>query len=129
MHTAHAGAPGADVAVDTDLLRQEVAEFCHAVGLQPTAVPDGHVREMYGMLEVKTFAQVHVAQPKHAWIDRTCDGFCRCRYGGAGLHNVAAVLGGVIAQETIKLLTHQFVPLDNTFIFNGVRGSTITANL
>ena len=36
------------MAADADLLRQEVTEFCNAVGLQPTAVPDDHVREMYG---------------------------------------------------------------------------------
>lgn len=39
------------------------------------------------------------------------------------------MLGGVIAQEAVKLLTHQFVPLNNTFIFNGIRGSTVTADL
>ena len=53
----------------------------------------------------------------------------RCRYGGSELHNVAAVLGGVVAQEALKLLTHQFVPLNNTFVFNGIRGSSLTVAL
>ncbi len=44
----------------------------------------------------------------------------RCRYGGAELHTVAAYVGGVVAQEIIKLITSQYVPIANTLIFNGV---------
>jgi len=29
-------------------------------------------------------------------------------------------MGGVGSQEAIKLVTSQFVPLNNTFIFNGI---------
>jgi len=47
-----------------------------------------------------------------------------CRYGNSQIHNIAAVLGGVAAQETIKLLTHQWVPLNNTFIFNGINSAS-----
>uniref|UniRef100_A0A7S1C6B9 NEDD8-activating enzyme E1 regulatory subunit n=1 Tax=Bicosoecida sp. CB-2014 TaxID=1486930 RepID=A0A7S1C6B9_9STRA len=46
------------------------------------------------------------------------------RYGGAEPHNVAAVLGGVASQEAVKLITHQYEPLDNTFIFNGITGES-----
>lgn len=46
-----------------------------------------------------------------------------CRAGGRELHTVSAVLGGVGAQEAVKLLTHQYVCLDNTFVYNGVAGS------
>jgi amyloid beta precursor protein binding protein 1 len=42
-----------------------------------------------------------------------------CRYGNAELNPVAAILGGVVAQEVIKLCTQQYVPVDNTFIFDG----------
>ncbi|EER17702.1 NEDD8-activating enzyme E1 regulatory subunit, putative [Perkinsus marinus ATCC 50983] len=45
-----------------------------------------------------------------------------CRYEGCELHTISAVIGGVAAQEGVKLLTHQFVPLDNTFVFNGIVG-------
>ena len=34
-----------------------------------------------------------------------------------------------MAQEILKLLTHQFVPLNSTFIFNGIRSSSVTASL
>lgn len=45
------------------------------------------------------------------------------RYGNAKLHTIAAVMGGSAAQEVIKLLTHQWQLMANTFIFNGIRSS------
>jgi len=47
-----------------------------------------------------------------------------CRYGNSQIHNLAAVMGGVAAQEIIKLVTHQWVPLGNTFVFNGVNATS-----
>ncbi|XP_032792301.2 NEDD8-activating enzyme E1 regulatory subunit [Daphnia magna] len=52
-----------------------------------------------------------------------------CRYGAAELHAVAAFIGGCAAQEVIKLITKQYVPLDNTFIFNSVTSTTATLRL
>ncbi|KAJ5066886.1 nedd8-activating enzyme e1 regulatory subunit [Anaeramoeba ignava] len=46
-----------------------------------------------------------------------------CRYGNCELHNIAAIIGGITAQESIKLLTSQLPSLDNTFIFNGTQCS------
>ncbi|XP_039131097.1 NEDD8-activating enzyme E1 regulatory subunit AXR1-like [Dioscorea cayenensis subsp. rotundata] len=43
-----------------------------------------------------------------------------CRFGGAELHAVAALIGGIASEEVIKLVTKQFVPLTGTFIFNGI---------
>jgi len=45
------------------------------------------------------------------------------RYGASEIHNVSAFIGGVAAQEVIKILTKQYVPLNNTLIFNGIFGS------
>jgi amyloid beta precursor protein binding protein 1 len=45
-----------------------------------------------------------------------------CRASNSELQNVAAVLGGVGAQEIIKLVTLQRVPMQNTFIYNGIAG-------
>eukprot|EP01027_Heterolobosea_sp_BB2_P024009 GEZU01036124.1.p1 GENE.GEZU01036124.1~~GEZU01036124.1.p1 ORF type:complete len:551 (+),score=208.96 GEZU01036124.1:66-1655(+) len=45
------------------------------------------------------------------------------RYGAAELHNIAALVGGATAQEVIKLVTRQRVPLDNTWIFCGINSS------
>ncbi|CAO2823310.1 unnamed protein product [Amaranthus hypochondriacus] len=43
-----------------------------------------------------------------------------CRFGAAELHVVAAFIGGIASQEVIKLITKQFVPMNGTFIFNGI---------
>jgi amyloid beta precursor protein binding protein 1 len=42
------------------------------------------------------------------------------RYGGAELHNIAAVIGGIASQEAVKVITHQYTPLNNTYIYNGI---------
>jgi len=49
-----------------------------------------------------------------------------CRYGGAELHSVAAFLGGCAAHETIKLLTGQYVPIDNIVLYNAVKSNVST---
>ncbi|KAL4455130.1 hypothetical protein ABPG74_006512 [Tetrahymena malaccensis] len=49
-----------------------------------------------------------------------------CRYEDSRLHNIAAIIGGVASQEAIKLITNQFVPLNNTFIFNGITCEGVT---
>eukprot|EP00698_Gefionella_okellyi_P011971 TRINITY_DN3197_c0_g1_i1.p1 TRINITY_DN3197_c0_g1~~TRINITY_DN3197_c0_g1_i1.p1 ORF type:complete len:551 (+),score=162.64 TRINITY_DN3197_c0_g1_i1:26-1654(+) len=51
------------------------------------------------------------------------------RYGGAELHNIAALMGGVAAQEMIKIVTEQMVPVNNNFIFNGMRSTTAVYEL
>ncbi|KAH7322961.1 hypothetical protein B0I35DRAFT_407368 [Stachybotrys elegans] len=42
------------------------------------------------------------------------------RAAGGELHNIAAVMGGMVAQEVIKVVTQQYVPVDNTCIFDGI---------
>ena len=46
------------------------------------------------------------------------------RAGGGELHNIASLMGGLVAQEAIKLITRQYIPSDNTCIFDGVTSST-----
>lgn len=46
------------------------------------------------------------------------------RAGGAELHNISAVTGGTVSQEIIKVITEQYVPVDNTCIFDGVKSKT-----
>lgn len=43
-----------------------------------------------------------------------------CRYAAVELHSTAAIVGGVAAQECIKLITKQFVPVHNCLVYNGV---------
>ncbi|XP_044760074.1 NEDD8-activating enzyme E1 regulatory subunit isoform X2 [Coccinella septempunctata] len=52
-----------------------------------------------------------------------------CRYGGAELHSVSAVLGGTAAHEAIKLVTHQYKPLNNTFIYDAITSNSATYTL
>mmetsp|Transcript_1601 Transcript_1601/g.1884 ORF Transcript_1601/g.1884 Transcript_1601/m.1884 type:complete len:539 (-) Transcript_1601:553-2169(-) len=42
------------------------------------------------------------------------------RFGAAELHNIAALMGGIASQEIVKLLTRQYTPLNNTYIYNGI---------
>ncbi len=44
------------------------------------------------------------------------------RAGAGELHNVAALTGGMVAQEMIKIITKQYIPVDNTCVFDGVGG-------
>ena len=51
-------------------------------------------------------------------LRRTCVEMARA--DGAELHNVASLTGGMVAQEVIKVITGQYVPVDNTCVFDGV---------
>ncbi|KAF2121450.1 NEDD8-activating enzyme E1 regulatory subunit [Lophiotrema nucula] len=46
------------------------------------------------------------------------------RAGGAELHNISSLTGGLISQEIIKVITEQYIPVDNTCIFDGVKSKT-----
>lgn len=43
---------------------------------------------------------------------------------GYELNNIASFMGGIGAQEAIKIITGQYIPLDNTLIFDGIRSVT-----
>lgn len=42
------------------------------------------------------------------------------RANGAELHNVASLTGGLVAQEVIKVVTKQYVPVDNSCMFDAI---------
>ena len=42
------------------------------------------------------------------------------RSGGAELHNISALTGGMVAQEVIKVITKQYIPINNTCVFDGI---------
>ncbi|CAG9461668.1 unnamed protein product [Pedinophyceae sp. YPF-701] len=42
------------------------------------------------------------------------------RFGAGEPHTVAALVGGIAAQEAIKVLTSQFVPVDGVVVYSGV---------
>ena len=49
-----------------------------------------------------------------------------CRYGGCEIHSVSAFIGGLAAQECIKLVTNQYIPINNTVIYNAIRSTTLS---
>jgi NEDD8-activating enzyme E1 regulatory subunit len=42
------------------------------------------------------------------------------RTEGGELHNISSLTGGLVSQEALKVLTRQYVPLDNTCLFDGI---------
>jgi amyloid beta precursor protein binding protein 1 len=52
-----------------------------------------------------------------------------CRFGGSELHNVASLMGGVVSQEAIKIITSQWLPINNTFVYNGINSTTTSLEL
>jgi amyloid beta precursor protein binding protein 1 len=46
------------------------------------------------------------------------------RAKGGELHNISALSGGMISQEVIKIITKQYIPIDNTCIFDGIASRT-----
>ncbi|KAH7355259.1 hypothetical protein BKA65DRAFT_236753 [Rhexocercosporidium sp. MPI-PUGE-AT-0058] len=42
------------------------------------------------------------------------------RANGGELHNISALTGGMVAQEVIKIITKQYIPIDNLCIFDGI---------
>ncbi|KAI0173341.1 hypothetical protein GGR52DRAFT_580029 [Hypoxylon sp. FL1284] len=42
------------------------------------------------------------------------------RAGNGELHNISSLTGGMVAQEMIKIITKQYIPIENTCIFDGI---------
>lgn len=55
-------------------------------------------------------------------IDLTIQDIKRCE--GAELHNTSSLTGGMVAQEAIKLITKQYVPVDGTVVWDGIKSKT-----
>ena len=45
------------------------------------------------------------------------------RYGPSKLHCVSSFLGGVASQEACKLVMSQYMPLNHTFVYDGINGT------
>lgn len=48
----------------------------------------------------------------------------RLRANGHELHNISALMGGIAAQEAVKLISHQYVPMENTVVYDGIYSRT-----
>lgn len=68
--------------------------------------------------------------PSAAWNDRLAKAAEEvARAGGGELHNISALTGGMVAQEVIKIITKQYIPVDNTCIFDGIGSRCQTLRL
>lgn len=52
-----------------------------------------------------------------------------CCYGASEIHSVAAYLSGIAAQEIIKIITRQYVPLNGMLIYNATTQIAVTLQL
>ncbi|KAH9883846.1 hypothetical protein F4778DRAFT_774956 [Xylariomycetidae sp. FL2044] len=67
---------------------------------------------------INTIATKVPRAANHARMTHTAQEVARA--GGGELHNISALTGGMVAQETIKIITKQYIPIDNTCIFDGI---------
>ncbi|KAJ1962778.1 hypothetical protein GGI12_002443 [Dipsacomyces acuminosporus] len=51
------------------------------------------------------------------------------RSGHCELHNIASITGGLVSQEAIKLITHQYVPVNNLCIVDGAKSRILAATV
>ncbi|CCI49847.1 unnamed protein product [Albugo candida] len=51
------------------------------------------------------------------------------RFASSEPHNIAALIGGIASQEAIKLITGQFMPINHTYLYNGINGTAATYKL
>eukprot|EP00096_Caligus_rogercresseyi_P005830 TRINITY_DN21867_c0_g1_i1.p1 TRINITY_DN21867_c0_g1~~TRINITY_DN21867_c0_g1_i1.p1 ORF type:complete len:552 (+),score=178.92 TRINITY_DN21867_c0_g1_i1:57-1712(+) len=51
------------------------------------------------------------------------------RYGASEPHALAALVGGAAAQEVIKLLTRQYVPINNLFLYNAMKSESLSVHV
>ncbi|KAJ2871789.1 hypothetical protein GGH93_004546 [Coemansia aciculifera] len=51
------------------------------------------------------------------------------RSGHCELHNISSMTGGIVSQEAIKLITHQYVPENSLCIVDGVKAKSYVAKI
>lgn len=71
-------------------------------------------------------AGTRVEDPEYSELKEEVEKICieMTRAGGKELHNIASLAGGMVAQEIIKALTAQYVPIDNCCLFDGITSRT-----
>ncbi|KAF3767481.1 hypothetical protein M406DRAFT_39084 [Cryphonectria parasitica EP155] len=67
---------------------------------------------------VKTIGDIVPDAAKNGRVVKVAEEVARA--GGGELHNTSALTGGMVAQEIIKIITKQYIPVDNTCIFDGI---------
>ncbi|KAI8645748.1 NEDD8-activating enzyme E1 regulatory subunit-like protein [Parasitella parasitica] len=86
---------------DFDKLKHQVQSLMVSMGITPTDAED--------LLSIDT-------------LDKVITNYLR--FGDLETANMAALVGGLAAQEAIKLITRQYIPLNNTCVFNGITSTS-----
>ena len=89
----------------------EEAEYSQDVAAMQTSLVE--MAQSYGLNETELLRSTILKNPQDFAMELT-------RYANAEIHNIASVVGGVASQEAVKLITGQYVPLNNTYIYNGI---------
>ncbi|KAI9725193.1 MAG: hypothetical protein M1828_003374 [Chrysothrix sp. TS-e1954] len=84
-------------------------------GIAHTLV-DGLIKAADSFIQDPEYSQVKVE------VGKVVEELVRAQ--GGELHNIAAVVGGMVAQEVIKVVTRQYIPVDNTLVFDGCLSRT-----
>ncbi|SMY27522.1 unnamed protein product [Zymoseptoria tritici ST99CH_1A5] len=76
-------------------------------------------------------AGTRIEEPEYSQARSKVEKWCieLTRAGGGELHNIAALTGGLIAQEAIKVITRQYVPVQGACVFDGVGSRTWVGQL
>ena len=51
------------------------------------------------------------------------------RYGNCEIHTIGSIMGGIAAQELIKIITYQYVPIQTTYVYNGITSTGAVYNM
>ncbi|KAG8627778.1 hypothetical protein KVT40_003651 [Elsinoe batatas] len=72
-----------------------------------------------------------VESSQHDALKETLGKICQelTRAAGSELHNIASLTGGMIGQEILKVVTGQYVPADNTVVFDGIVSKTVAMKI
>ena len=103
----------------------------HAPESSPDKDPDVQAAKITGIAytmldDLIKQAGTFVEDPEYSEVKRLVENcvaeFVRAQ--GGELHNVSAATGGMVAQEVIKVITKQYVPVDNVCLFDGIGSRT-----
>jgi NEDD8-activating enzyme E1 regulatory subunit len=101
------------------------AELNAEFAISPTLIPIYLALKASEMAAVPTEDEVSKVVENAAGDERLVQAAQEvARARGGELHNISALTGGMVSQEIIKVITKQYIPIDDTCIFDGIKGRT-----
>lgn len=92
----------------------------------PPTIDDFHeFISVYRSKVLKSNAATSTTTPRSQIQPSTLDVFKEIlMHNSTNYPNLSSLMGGVASQEILKLTTAQYIPLDNLFIFDGIKSSS-----